>query len=68
MKEQKLITLSSRENKYDNFFNYPGSYGSLQGYLETGWIVKEMEVDKENQRGWVLLERPKTDTPEPLMR
>ena len=57
MKEQKLIKLRRTDGQYANFFYTPNSIDSLDSFLRDGWIVIEMEIDKENQSGWVLLER-----------
>ena len=57
MKRQKIITLRSSDGEFYNFFNTSGSTESLNGYLCDGWIVLDMEIDKERQKGWVLLEK-----------
>lgn len=56
-KIQKLVTLSRRDGQYLNFFYTPGSIDSLERFLSNGWLVKEMELNKEAQTGWVLLEK-----------
>ena len=61
MKEQKIITLSSLDGKFYNFFNTPGSIGSLKSHLEEGWRILDMQINKDSQSGWVLLERLKRE-------
>jgi hypothetical protein len=60
--KQKLIVLERYDGKYGNFFKAPGSINSLQKFLDDGWYVKDMHLDKENERGWVLLENINLDT------
>lgn len=55
--EQMIIKLIRHDGQFYNFFNTPGSIDSLKSFLDRNWVVKEMDINKQSQEGWVLLER-----------
>lgn len=58
--EQKLINKGYSNGESYNFLRSPGSIGSLQRYLDDGWIVKFIEIifaATQNEHITCLLER-----------
>ena len=59
MNNQIIVKFKSNDAAYYNFYNSPGSVGSLQSYLNKGYVITDQNVDHTNERGWVLLTKEK---------
>lgn len=61
--EQKLVTLSYLGAQLHHFWHSPGSMGSLQEFLNEGWLLAHVEGDDQLQT--VVLERSLGETGSP---
>ena len=61
MTEQIVVNVWRDEGQYHNFFWSPGSCDSLKGYLKSGWLVKFIKDDPENEKACIIFERSKND-------
>lgn len=50
--KQKVYNLTSYDGQYHNFF-----MTILPSLLRSGWVIKDMDINKDQQRGWVIMER-----------
>lgn len=50
--QQRIVNLHRSNGRYYNFFQY-----EIKQWHNEGWILKDSHLDKENQCGWVLMER-----------
>lgn len=56
-RRQTVKNLRSYDGEYYNFFNTPGSIGSLNSYLAQGFSVVFINDDPKSQTACVILER-----------
>lgn len=55
---QKLISLTYHDGALGNFLHTPGSIDSLARHISDGWRVVSSNVDREETRGFFVLEKP----------
>jgi len=56
-KYQKVVTITNRNGAYYNFWNTPGSQGSMQQMVNDGWRVVHVKDDSKRREAVVIFER-----------
>jgi len=54
--KQKIVEWHGLHGCYLNAWQ-SGTYGSINSYLEDGWLIKHFRDDKEREFLWILFEK-----------